>query len=304
MSDSTGVKTILILAAIPHGLRLDREIRSIEEAIRRATKRNLFKVTLRTAVRPQDIRRALAEEKPQIVHFCGHGLEDGSLLLEDDAEENKPVPAEGLASLFQLHANYVECVLLNACHSVKPATAIGEYINYAIGMNQPIGDKAAIAFAIGFYDGLGYATSDNLDVFQRAFEEGKVAVQLEHTSSGQIPVLKTKTKDKPVQLAPSSYQESCENMSVAGDILTAYCRRMDGTYNHTSILIRGICNDNGVLRYDSDPTTNSSYQESCENITIAGDILTAYCRRMDGTYNYTSIAIRGISNDNGVLRYS
>jgi hypothetical protein len=90
MSHSTGVKTILILTAIPHGLRLDKEIRSIEEAIRRAVKRDLFKITLRTAVRPQDIRRAIAEEQPQIVHFCGHGLEDGSLVLEDDGGENKP----------------------------------------------------------------------------------------------------------------------------------------------------------------------------------------------------------------------
>ncbi|MEI2581278.1 NB-ARC domain-containing protein [Scytonema sp. PRP1] len=197
MSNSTGVKTILILTAIPHGLRLDKEIRSIEEAIRRAVKRDLFKITLRTAVRPTDIRRAIAEEQPQIVHFCGHGQEDGSLVLEDDGGENKPVPPSGLASLFQLHTDYVECVLLNACHSAKPAIAISEYINYAIGMNQPIGDKAAIAFAQGFYDGLGYPTPDNQDAYQRAFEEGQVAIQLEHLSEGQIPVIKTKTKDQP-----------------------------------------------------------------------------------------------------------
>ncbi|MFL9453848.1 MULTISPECIES: NB-ARC domain-containing protein [Nostocales] len=192
MSHGPRIKTILILAAIPHGLRLDKEIRSIEEAIRRAAKRDVFEIKIRTAVRTQDIRHALAEEQPQIVHFCGHGLEDGSLLLEDDSGENKPVPAKGLASLFQLHADYVECVLLNVCHSDKQATAISKHVNYAIGMNQPIGDKAAIAFAIGFYDGLGYATSNNLDVFQRAFEEGLVAIQLEHPNEGQIPVLQRK----------------------------------------------------------------------------------------------------------------
>ncbi|WP_166482712.1 CVNH domain-containing protein [Scytonema sp. UIC 10036] len=305
MSDGIGVKTILILTAIPHGLRLDREIRSIEDAIRRATKRDLFKVTLRTAVRPQDIRRAIAEEKPQIVHFCGHGLEDGSLLLEDDGGENQPVPASGLASLFQLHSDYVECVLLNACYSAKSAIAIGEYINCAIGMNQPIGDKAAIAFAIGFYDGLGYVTPDNLDVFQRAFEEGKVAIQLEHLSSRQIPVIKTKTKNQPaVCTAPSTYQDSCQSISVAGTTLIACCRTMNGTYNDTSIVIRGIYNDNGALRYASDPTTNSTYQDSCENISITGATLTARCRTINGTYNDTSIVIRGIHNDNGVLRYS
>lgn len=183
---------ILILAAIPHGLRLDREIREIEDAIRRATRRDLFEVRIRTAVRPQDIRRAIAEERPCIVHFCGHGLEDGSLLLEDDGGNNKPVAPEGLASLFKLHADYVNCVLLNACYSAKQAHTISQHINYAIGMNQPIGDKAAIAFAQGFYDGLGYENSEIQNVFQRAFDEGLVAIQMEDISQGQIPVLKNK----------------------------------------------------------------------------------------------------------------
>ncbi|BAY67091.1 hypothetical protein NIES22_72540 (plasmid) [Calothrix brevissima NIES-22] len=189
---NTQQQKILILAAIPHGLRLDREIREIEEAIRRATRRDLFEIRIRTAVRPQDIRRALAEERPCIVHLCGHGLEDGSLLLEDDGGNNKPVSADGLASLFKLHADYVNCVLLNACYSAKPAHAISQHINYAIGMNQPIGDKAAIAFAQGFYDGLGYENSETQNVFQRAFEEGLVAIQMEDISQGQIPVLKSK----------------------------------------------------------------------------------------------------------------
>lgn len=193
ISDQKNIQQkILILTAIPHGLRLDREIREIEEAIRRATNRDFFEIRIRTAVRPQDIRRAIAEEQPQIVHFCGHGLEDGSLLLEDDGGNNKAVSPEGLASLFKLHAGYVKCVLLNACYSEKPAVAISQYINYAIGMNQPIEDKAAIAFAQGFYDGLGYKNSGNQDVFQRAFDEGMVAIEMENVSQGSIPVLKKK----------------------------------------------------------------------------------------------------------------
>lgn len=183
---------ILILAALPHGLRLDKEIREIEEAIRRAAKRDLFETNIRTAVRPQDIRRAIAEEQPRIVHFCGHGLEDGSLLLEDEGGNDKPVSPVALAFLFKLHANYVKCVLLNACYSEKPAVAISQDIDYVIGMNNSIQDRAAIEFAKGFYDGLGYEISDNQDIFQRAFDEGVVAAQLENISQGQIPVLKKK----------------------------------------------------------------------------------------------------------------
>ena len=56
---------ILILAAIPDGLNLSLEIRKIEEAIRRASKRDMFDIRIRTAVRPQDIRRAIGEEDPK-----------------------------------------------------------------------------------------------------------------------------------------------------------------------------------------------------------------------------------------------
>ncbi|NER99742.1 MAG: CHAT domain-containing protein [Symploca sp. SIO1B1] len=183
---------ILILTAIPHGLRLDREIREIEEAIRRAARRELFEIKTRTAIRPQDIRRAIAEERPHIVHFCGHGLENGSLVLEDDGGRNKPVQPKGLALLFELHSEYVNCVLLNACHSAKPAEAISKHINYVVGMNQEIQDQAAIAFAQGFYDALGYEATANQDAFKRAFQEGLVAIELENASQGQIPVLKKK----------------------------------------------------------------------------------------------------------------
>ncbi|MBO3458356.1 AAA-like domain-containing protein [Aetokthonos hydrillicola Thurmond2011] len=185
------MQRILILTAIPDGLRLDKEIRLIEEAIRRAVKRDLFEIKIRTAVRSQDIRRAIAEEQPSIVHFCGHGQEDGSLILEDDSGNHKPVSPTGLAALFKLHTDYVKCVLLNACYSSKPAEAISKHINYVIGMNQSMGDKAATVFAQGFYDGLGYDNSDNQDVIQRAFDEGIVAIQMEDDLQGQIPVLFT-----------------------------------------------------------------------------------------------------------------
>ncbi|XHR85393.1 MAG: CHAT domain-containing protein [Gloeotrichia echinulata GP01] len=141
-------------------------------------------------MRPQDIRRAIAEEEPQIVHFCGHGLENGNILLEDDGGNDKPVAPEGLASLFEEgRADYVECVVLNTCYSEKSAVAISQYINYAIGMNQPIEDKAAIAFSQGFYDGLSYKKSNKKDMFKRAFDEGKIAIKLENISQGKIPVL-------------------------------------------------------------------------------------------------------------------
>lgn len=45
----------------------------------------------------------------------------------------------------------------------------------------------------------------------------------------------------------SSFQNSCNNTSIAGDTLSATCRRRDGNSKKTSIRIRGIANDNGNL---------------------------------------------------------
>ena len=184
---STQMQKILILAATPQGLRVDQEIRDIEEAIKRAVKRDLFEIKVRTAIRPQDIRRGIAEERPQIVHFCGHGMENGSLVLEDDGGNHKPILPIGLAALFKLHTDYVKCVLLNACYSDLAAEAISKHINYVIGMNHLVKGRAAIVFAQGFYDGLGYDNINNLDIIQRAFDEGIVAIQLENLLQGAIP---------------------------------------------------------------------------------------------------------------------
>ena len=151
------------------------------------------------------------KKKPQIVHFCGHGLEDGSLQLEDDGGQDKAVSTEVLASLFKLHMDYVNCVLLNTCHSVKSAEEISKYINYVIGMNQQIQDKSAIKFAEGFYDGLGYETPENQDVFQRAFQEGSVAIKLDNFSQSQIPVIKTKINNNNNEAELKSLKKDSES---------------------------------------------------------------------------------------------
>ena len=79
--------TILILAANPTNtsrLRLDKEVREIQEGLQRANKRELFKVEQRWAVRWQDFYRAMLDIQPQIVHFCGHGAGEDGIVLEDE----------------------------------------------------------------------------------------------------------------------------------------------------------------------------------------------------------------------------
>lgn len=195
MSHNTGVKTILLLAANPRktsALRLDEEVREIDEGLRRANKREQFKLEQKWAVRSRDFYRAILDTQPQIVHFCGHGAGEDGIVLEDDTGQVAFVQADALASMFKLFAKKgVECVLLNACYSEVQAEAISQHIEYVIGMNRQIGDKAAINFAVAFYDAL--AAGEEMEF---AYELG--CSQLFGLKEHETPVFKRKSVNHPV----------------------------------------------------------------------------------------------------------
>ncbi|GAB1540307.1 hypothetical protein NUACC21_29760 [Scytonema sp. NUACC21] len=192
MRDNPRVKTILILAANPTNtsrLRLDKEVQEIDEGLRRANKREQFKLEQKWAVRSRDFYRAILDTQPQIVHFCGHGAGEDGIVLEDETGEAALVQADELASMFRLFAaESVECVVLNACYSEGQAQAIAQHVNYVIGTNQTIGDSAAIAFSMAFYDALAAGKT-----IEFAFELG--SSRLVGLPESQTPVLKKKPQD-------------------------------------------------------------------------------------------------------------
>ena len=123
------------------------------------------------------------DNSPQIVHFAGHGDDDG-ILVEGNKGRAIPVPVDALADLFGLCQEHVECVILNACHSEIQATAIAEHIPYVIGMSAGISDRAAIEFAVGFYDALGAGKP-----IEVAFQFAQNAVALAGVPEDRTPVL-------------------------------------------------------------------------------------------------------------------
>lgn len=60
------------------------------------------------------------------------------------------------------------------------------------------------------------------------------------------------------QITFSSYQKTCFNIKVKGDLLSATCIKIDGRLNNTSIHIPGIENINGVLTFNN-PNNFSSW---------------------------------------------
>ena len=154
-------KKILLLASNPSEtgrLRVDEEFREIEISLERSLKREQFELKAAGAVRYRDFNRQVLVNKPNIVHFSGHGLgtrspaeneeanrkfvlEDtlksleGGLVVEDGSGGYKVIDAYTLAGLFRLFAGTVECVVLNACYSQVQAEAIAQYIPFVVGMS-------------------------------------------------------------------------------------------------------------------------------------------------------------------------
>ncbi len=192
MNSGNSVNKILILAAHPKDmsrLRLEEELRDIEEGLQRAKKREQFDLKPAFAVRTRDIHRSIMHFEPQIVHFSGHGEGEDGLVFEDVTGKAKLVDAQALAGLFEYFAKHVKCVLLNACYSEFQAKAIAQHIDYVIGMSQAIGDRAAIEFAVGFYDALGAGRT-----FEDAYKLGCIAIRMAGVPEHLTPKLLIKNQ--------------------------------------------------------------------------------------------------------------
>ena len=185
-------KTILVLAANPENttqLRLDQEVREIENGLERAQNRDEFILKQKWAARPVDARRAMLDYKPNIVHFCGHGSGEEGIAFEDENGQVRLVSTDALAGFFALFEDKVECVVLNACYSEVQAEAIAKHIPYVIGMKNAIGDKAAIEFSVAFYDAIGAGKS-----IEFAHKLACNAIQMAGTPEHLTPVLKLKAQ--------------------------------------------------------------------------------------------------------------
>jgi len=130
----------------------------------------------------------LPEHQNRYQDFSGHGAGEKGLVFEGIDGLDKLISGEALANLFELFSDRLECVVLNACYSQVQAQAIAQHINYVIGMDDSIGDRAAIEFAVGFYAAIGANKS-----YDDAFKLGCNAIQLAGLEGHQIPKLLKKS---------------------------------------------------------------------------------------------------------------
>lgn len=181
---------VLFLAANPSNtakLQLTKEHSRVSTKLQDAPAPEKFPLKFKQAVTPSQFAEYLFLEKPDIVHFSGHGDQenpDFKRMMSESrgmgrAALNKAKESDPEAGIFlldedQRHAQFVstsflrttfkniverlkipvQVVLFNACHSAEQAQAVSEIVPWVIGTSSSVKDTAAIAFATGFYFGV------------------------------------------------------------------------------------------------------------------------------------------------------
>jgi len=179
---------VLVLKANPQGatsaqegLRIEQEINQIKSVLRE--NRDVVDLREEGAVRMRDLSPHLLRHRPVLLHFSGHGTEEGELVLEKYTSLEELRAGTHISSGLAAGADYIEyaniarilavyratlrCVVLNACSTERLAEAICAEIPCAIGMRGPINDFLAIRFAEIFYRSLTMGESVGL-AFRKA----------------------------------------------------------------------------------------------------------------------------------------
>lgn len=133
--------------------------------------RDRIDVQVKRAATLHDLFDILLHDRPQIVHFSGHGRTDAIGFTSDDGSRVDIVPAEVLRRVLQSARDPIDpprLVVLNACMTEDQARALTEHVDFAIGMRPAVKDERAITFTRRLYDALASGRS-----LQNAFDQAR-----------------------------------------------------------------------------------------------------------------------------------
>lgn len=182
---------VLYLMANPsrrHSLRLDLEVKQVNEEIRGSRLRDNIVLHQSPAANLDAIMRGLNDHRPRIVHFSGHA--DGAGIATDDGGIKRIksgfVSFETLAKAFRATDTPPDVVVLNACKSAGGRKALLDTVKAIIVMNDSIGDMAAVAFSTKLYGGIASGQS-----LASSFEQGVIAIESVSLDEVDTPELLT-----------------------------------------------------------------------------------------------------------------
>jgi hypothetical protein len=167
-------------------LRVEAEMRQVQEAVRGSRLRDNIALHYRPAANLKSILDGLNDLSPGIVHFSGHGY-DGGIAVD----HGRVKPPSGKVLTFDLLAKAIAAVdtpprviVLNSCHSAGAKKAFLPPAKAIVAMGDSISDLAATAFAAQFYGAIAAGQS-----LKSAFNQGLVAIEAVSLNEAKTPQL-------------------------------------------------------------------------------------------------------------------
>lgn len=144
---------VLVLYSNPGAsqrLRLDLEHRAIDTVL---AELNLEPLTFmrRHAVTADDFISAIRSGDFEVIHFSGHGAEEGIILEKLPSRESELIDAQRLATVLNTYSPRRRALLFLSCFSSAAISTLTTTAPFVITVTGPAGDDACIQFAASFY---------------------------------------------------------------------------------------------------------------------------------------------------------
>jgi hypothetical protein len=178
---------VLYLTANPDmNVRVDVEVRQVEQAVRSALHRDQVEISKWLAATPEDLLQGLNDIRPHVVHFSGHA--GAGALVFDNASvtdpEGRDVTYDLLARALAATSTPPVLLVLNGCDTLDGAEVLLDVTPVVVAMDTSVTDLAAVTFAAKFYGAIAAAQP-----VEAALGQAAVALDLAELAEGWKPRL-------------------------------------------------------------------------------------------------------------------
>jgi len=188
----TSKKRLLFVSASPRDslrLRVEDEIREIENALARSKHGDKFELSKSIGVRKSELHSILSRHNPHFLHISTHTSKD-NLIFEDQSGLAALLAGEQFDRLLKTFKKDLEVVIINAKYPADMCEQFARHIDFVIACTDgALADQDAILFAKGFYE----ETGNNSDL-QQAFEAACAVQFAAATSHAKFEVFSSRTR--------------------------------------------------------------------------------------------------------------
>lgn len=170
-------------AALPE-LQLSAEAKRIEDKLRGTPDEHRIVFDWFWQAGPDSLMDLFFTNPPDVLHYAGHGAENGALMLQTDEGQVHLVTPEALAELIAARPRRPRMIVLNACYSAAMARSLAPLVDVVVGMRGAVADDAARRFAVELYRAIAHG-----DAIKTAFDTARAALRVYNLPNDDMPQL-------------------------------------------------------------------------------------------------------------------